>query len=118
MLLVLGGAIRAVVSGASLSDVAGVVVFLLAVFAFFGIRYLHRTKAIQEQADFERLARKVAAKRDAQAPRALVGLECAQCARRIVIESDGRRCAACGDPVHDDCATLHAVEAHTVAAYR
>jgi hypothetical protein len=118
MLLILYAAIRALVAGASVSDVAIPVVVVLVVFAFFAVRHLRRTRAIQEQAEFEQMSREIAAKRAARAPRTIPGAKCARCARRIVIETDGRHCAVCGEPVHRDCAAPHSTEAHAVAAYR
>ena len=118
MLLILYAAIRAIVAGASLSDVVVPVVVVVAVFAFFAVRHFRRTRAIQEQAAFEQLSRQIAAKRAAREPKRITGAKCAGCARRIVIEADGRHCVACGEPVHEDCVGQHSAAAHAVAAYR
>ncbi|HEX8795383.1 MAG TPA: hypothetical protein VF765_30750 [Polyangiaceae bacterium] len=118
MLLILYAAIRAIVAGASVSDVGVPVVLALAPFAFFGFRHFRRTKAIQEQAAFEELARRVAAKRAAREPKRITGARCAGCARRIVIEADGRHCVVCNEPVHNGCVGAHSSTAHAVEAYR
>jgi hypothetical protein len=118
MLLILYAAVRAIIAGASASDVAVPVAVVLALFAFFALRHFRRTRAIQEQAAFEQLARHVAARRAAREPKRITGAKCAGCARRIVIEADGRHCAVCGDPVHKDCVAPHSTQAHPVAAYR
>jgi hypothetical protein len=118
MLLILYGAIRAIVAGASVSDVGVPVVVVLGAFAFFAVRQFRRTRAIQEQAAFEELSRQVAARRAAREPRRITGAKCAGCARRIVIEADGRHCVVCGEPVHNDCVGAHSANAHAVAAYR
>lgn len=118
MLLILCVAIRAIVAGASVSDVGVPVAVVLALFVFFAVRHVRRTRAIQEQAAFEQLSRQFAAKRAAREPKRITGAKCAGCARRIVIEADGRHCVVCGEPVHNDCVAPHSAEAHAVAAYR
>jgi uncharacterized membrane protein len=118
MLLIVGAAIRAVVGGASASDVAVPVMLVLIVFAFFAVRHVRRTRAIQEQAEFERLSRAAAATRAARAPKRIIGARCVKCDRQIVVEADGQHCVACGEAVHKDCASEHTAEAHAAAAYR
>jgi hypothetical protein len=118
MLLILGAAIRAVVGGASVSDVAMPVVLVLVLFALFAVRHLRRTRAIQEQAEFERLSRAMAEKRAAREPKRITGSRCALCNRQIVVEADGRHCVVCKEPVHNDCVSAHTAEAHAAAAYR
>ena len=118
MLLILCGAIRAVTAGAPIADLAPIGVFLLVFGFFFGVFYLRRTRAIQARAVVKKLARAAEARREAAAPPRIVGATCAGCARRIAIESDGRHCATCGEPVHRKCVAPHSTEAHPVAAYR
>jgi hypothetical protein len=118
MLLILYAAVRAVSAGASVSDIAAPVAVVLVVGAFFAVRHVRRTRAIQQQAEFEQLSREMAARRAAREPKRIVGAECAHCARRIVIEKDGQHCAVCREPVHKGCVAPHGAEAHPVAAYR
>jgi putative Ca2+/H+ antiporter (TMEM165/GDT1 family) len=118
MLLILFASVRAVLGGAAVSDVAGPVAVILILFAFFGFRYVRRTRALQQEADFARLAHAVAERRAARQPRPIVGAACPRCERRIVVEADGRHCSHCGKPVHRVCEAAHTADAHTASAYR
>jgi hypothetical protein len=118
LLLILFAGIRALADGASPSDI-GAVVVILVVFAIVGLRYVQRTRGMQDQAAYAELARASLARR-AEKRRAewVMGAECAACKRRIVIEEDGVVCPTCRAPVHVDCVGDHRAQAHASSSYR
>jgi hypothetical protein len=112
LLLIVIGAIRAVLGGAALSDVAPFLVIVLVVFAVFGLRYARQTKAITENARFEDLARAAKERMKQREPARILGAECAGCGRSIVVEDDGEHCTRCGAPIHRECAGVHRAADH------
>ncbi len=118
LLLILFAGIRALADGASPSDI-GAVVVILVVFAVVGLRYIQRTKGMQDQMAYDELARASLARR-AERSRAerVLGAECADCKRRIVIEEDGVLCPTCRAPVHVECVAGHRAQAHASSSYR
>ena len=111
-------AVRATAAGGSATDIGVPFVLVVLGFGFLGLRFVRRTKALQDQAAYQRLVRAHQAKKEARAPARIVGQECGQCARRIVIEADGVACQFCREPVHKGCLASHRMGCHAEAAYR
>jgi hypothetical protein len=118
MLIVLVTAGQAVARGGSLTDIAVPVALLMLLFGLGVWRIRRRAKARREQAEYEQLVREHEAKKAARGPVAIVGKECADCVRKIVIEADGVSCPFCRHPVHNDCLGSHRTKSHAEAGYR
>ena len=113
LVLIVVGAILALLDGASASDIGVPIALVVAVAVVVTLRYARHTKALAADDQYASLVRASMARRaERQREDRLLGSPCAECARTIVMEGDGIHCPTCRAHAHRDCLAAHERKAH------